>query len=74
MFRFADASHSVRWRSMVAFYLEQLEKERGQNVEKLIGMSRYVGELETQLLRLGGEPRGTRSLPHSSEAFGKTSN
>jgi len=32
------------------FYLERLEKERGQYVEQLVGMSRYVGELETQLL------------------------
>ncbi len=34
------------------FYLERLEKERGQYVEKLVGMSRYVGELETQVLQL----------------------
>ena len=54
--------------------LELLEKERGKFVEQLIGMSRYVGELETQLLQLGGAPRGDLSLPHISEAFGKTSN
>jgi len=50
------------------YYLERLEKERGEFVEKLIGMSRYAGELETQLLQLGGSPRGDLSLPKSSEA------
>ena len=54
------------------YYIEQLSKERGQLHEQLIGMSRYVGELETQMLQLGGAPRGDKSLPHSSEAFGKT--
>ena len=54
--------------------LELLEKERGKFVEQLIGMNRYVGELETKLLQLGGAPRGDLSLPHISEAFGKTSN
>ena len=49
------------------------EKEHGQFTEKLFRISRYVGELETQLLQLGGTPRGDLSLPHSSEAFGKTS-
>jgi len=49
------------------YYLERLEKERGEFVEKLIGMSRYVGELETQVLQLGGAPRGDNSLPHGSE-------
>ena len=29
------------------FYLERLEKERGQYVEQLVSMSRYVGKLET---------------------------
>ena len=53
--------------------LELLEKERGQIVEKVIGISRYVGELETQLLKLGGVPRGDRSPPHASEEFGNTS-
>ena len=52
------------------YILERLEKERGQFVEKLVGMSRYVGELETQLLQLGGAPRSDRSLPKSSEDFG----
>lgn len=55
------------------FYIERLEKERGQFVEQLIGMSRYVGELETQMLQLGGAPRGDRSLPHSSEGGGNGS-
>ena len=49
------------------YYLERLEKERGQYVEKLVGMSRYVGELETRLLQLGGAPSGDRSLPKGSE-------
>ena len=53
------------------FYLERLEKERGQYVEQLVGMSRYVGELETQVLQLGGAPRGDRALPHGAEGFGK---
>ena len=50
--------------------LELLEKERKQHVEQLVGMGRYVGELETQLLQLGGAPRGDRSLPKNSEGFG----
>jgi hypothetical protein len=53
------------------FYVERLEKERGQYVEQLVGMSRYVGELETQVLQLGGEPRGDRALPNGAEGFGK---
>ena len=53
------------------YYLERLKKERGQLVEKLIVMSRYVGELETQMLALGGAPRGYNSLPHGAEAVGK---
>ena len=52
-------------------YLEQLKTERGQYVEQLVGMSRYVGELETQVLQLGGAPRGDRALPHGAEGFGK---
>ena len=51
-------------------YIEQLGKERGQFHEQLIGMSRHVGELETQLLQFGGAPRGDRSLPHASEDVG----
>jgi len=54
------------------YYLERLEKDRDQFGEKLIGMSRYVGELETQLLQLGGVPRGGGSLPHGSESLSKT--
>lgn len=50
--------------------LELLEKERGKFVEQLIGISRYVGELETRMLALGVAPRGDRSLPNSSEGFG----
>jgi hypothetical protein len=34
-------------------------------------MSRYVGELETQVLQLGGAPRGDRALPNAAEGFGK---
>ena len=52
------------------FFLEQLRTERVQHVEQLVGMGRYVGELETQLLQLGGAPRGDRSLPKTSEGFG----
>ena len=52
------------------YYLERLEKERGQYVEQLVGMSRYVGELETQVFQLGGAPRGDRTLPQSAENFG----
>jgi hypothetical protein len=54
------------------FYVEQLESERGQFVERLIGMSRYVGELQTQVLQLGGAPRGDKTLPQHSESFDKT--
>jgi hypothetical protein len=54
------------------YYIERLEKERGQYVEKLVGMSRYVGELESQLLQLGGAPRGDKSLPQSSETIVET--
>ena len=52
------------------FFLEQLKTERVQHVEQLVGMGRYVGELETQLLQLGGAPRTDRSLPKNSEGFG----
>jgi len=52
------------------FYLERLEKEREKYVDQLVGMSRYVGELETQVHQLGGAPRGDRTLPQGSEAFG----
>ena len=50
--------------------IEMLQMERGQFHKELMGMSRYVGELETQLLQLGGAPRGDRSLPHASEDVG----
>lgn len=53
------------------YYLERLEKERGQYVEQLVGMSRYVGELESHVLQLGGAPRVDRTLPQSAEGFGK---
>lgn len=53
------------------YYLERLEKERGQYVEQLVGMSRYVGELESHVLQLGGAPRGDRTLPHRAEGFGR---
>ena len=53
------------------FYLERLEKERGQYVEQLVGMSRYVGELETQVHQLGGAPRGDHTLPQGAESFGR---
>ena len=52
------------------YYIEQLTKERGQFHEQLLGLSRHVGELETQLLRLGSAPRSDNSLPHSSERTG----
>jgi len=51
------------------YYLERLEKERGQYVEKLVKMSRHVGELETRLLQLGGGAGGDRSLPKGSEGL-----
>ena len=51
------------------FYIERLEKERGQYVQQLVGMSRYVGELESNVLQLGGAPRGDRALPHAAEDF-----
>ena len=52
------------------YYLERLEKDRDQFANKLVGMSRYVGELETQLLQLGGAPSGDRSLSRRSEGSG----
>ena len=52
-------------------YIERLEKERGQYVQQLVGMSRYVGELETQVLQLGGAPRGDRTLPNGAESVGR---
>jgi hypothetical protein len=48
-------------------YLEQLQKERTQFVEQLVGIGRYVGELETQLLQLGGVPRSDHSLTGNGE-------
>jgi hypothetical protein len=53
------------------FYIERLEKERGQYVDQLVGMSRYVGELETHVLQLGGAPQGDRTLPHGAESPAK---
>lgn len=53
------------------YYIERLVEERGEYVEKLVGMSRYVGELESHVLQLGGAPRGDRTLPHGAEGFGK---
>jgi hypothetical protein len=52
-------------------YLEQLKTERGQYFEQLVGMSRYVGELESHVLQLGGAPRGDRTLPQGAEGFGR---
>lgn len=56
------------------YYIERLEKERSEFVEKMVGMGRYVGELETQVFHLGGSPAGDRSLPNASETFGRKSN
>lgn len=56
------------------YYIERLEKERGQFVERLVGMSRYVGELETQVFQLGGEPRGDRTLPQRTVESGDVPN
>jgi len=53
------------------FYIERLENEHGQYVQQLVGMSRYVGELEFHVLQLGGVPRGDRTLPRSAEGFGR---
>ncbi len=52
------------------FYLERLEKERGHFAEQLVGISRYVGELETQLRQLGGAPSGNIALPQRAERDG----
>ena len=52
-------------------YIERLEKERGQYVQQLVGMSRYVGELESNVLQLGGAPRGDCTLPHGAESVGE---
>jgi len=51
------------------FYIEQLKKERGDFVERMIGMSRYVGELETQVLQLGGARGENHTLPQNWEPF-----
>ena len=51
------------------YYIDRLETDRTKTVEQLVGMSRYVGELETQLLQLGGAPRGDHSLPQTAERF-----
>ena len=51
------------------YYIERLESDRTKTVGQLVGMSRYVGELETQLLQLGGAPRGDHSLPQGAESF-----
>ncbi len=51
---------------------EPLQIEQRQFHDQLTGMSRYIGELETQLLQLGGASSGDNSLPHGSEAVGKT--
>jgi hypothetical protein len=53
-------------------YIEKLESERGQQIQQLIEMSRHVGELQTQVLQLGGTPRSNRSLPNGSERDGNT--
>ena len=60
------------------YFIEELKKERNsfnedreRYVGQLMSFSRYVGELETELLQLGGAPRGDLNLPHSSEAVGK---
>jgi hypothetical protein len=43
-------------------FIETLRTARNKDVEKLIGMSRYVGQLETQLLQLGGQTSSNVSL------------
>lgn len=53
------------------FYIERLDKERRGFVEQLISMSRHVGELETEMLQLGGAPRRDRILSKPSETFGR---
>ena len=52
------------------YYLERLEKERGLFAEQLVGISRYVGELETQVRSLGGAPSGNIALPQRAERDG----
>ena len=54
------------------YYIDRLETDRTKTVEQLVGMSRYVGELETQLLQLGGAPAGDHSLPQGAEQFRTT--
>ncbi len=51
------------------YFIERLETDRTKTLDQLFGMSRYVGELETKLLQLGGAPRGDHSLPQGSEPF-----
>jgi len=51
------------------YYIERLEKERGQMLEKVVGLSRYVGELETQVHQLGGATSGNAALPQGSESI-----
>ncbi len=61
------------------YFIEQLQRERDtfnderqQYVEKLIGFSRKVGELETQLVQLDSPSSENRKwFPVSSEPFGK---
>lgn len=55
------------------YHIEHLQKERGQFLDRMIGMSHYVGQLETQVRQLGGTPPGSRSLPNGSEMFGHES-
>jgi hypothetical protein len=50
-------------------HIERLETDRTKAVEQLVGMSRYVGELETKLLQLGGAPNGDSNLLRASEPF-----
>jgi hypothetical protein len=49
--------------------LEQADQERKAYIERLISDNRRIGELETQLLQLGGgDSERTLRLPHGSEA------
>jgi hypothetical protein len=52
-------------------HIANRETERKRHVERLITMSRLVGELETQLLQLGSTSGSDRIFPHRPESDGE---
>lgn len=60
------------WAIITSPVCAQAPCRENNEVEQLVSMSRYVGELETQMLALGGAPRGNKNLLHDSETIGKT--